>query len=142
MLFRQTSWAILKHLGIPTFLIFDGDKGVEARGLSKGNAEKNVASDVANVTRWNRNLLSLLSLQEEDWPATRVNSEHAIFEDTLEDTLRSEWPEMFSLSDRIKAEDGEWRPKPEDCYQEAARDCEGEIPQSLADILAAVKSKL
>lgn len=138
----STSWAILKHLGIPTFLIFDGDKGVEARGRSQGKSEKNIASDIMNVTRWNQNLLSLLQLQEEDWPATSVSSEHAIFEDTLEDTLKREWPEMFSLSERIKDEGGEWRPKPEDCYREAARDCAGEIPESLADILAAVKSKL
>lgn len=138
----STSWAILKHLGIPTFLIFDGDKGVEARGRSQGKSEKNIASDIANVTRWNQNLLSLLELQEEDWPATRVRSQHAIFEDTLEDELKRAWPEMFSLSERIKDEGGEWRPKSEDCYRQAARDCEGEIPRSLADILTAVKSKL
>lgn len=135
-------WAILKHLGIPAFIVFDGDGGTEARGCRDGKNEEKIKSEVANQVRWNNILLSLLGLPEEDWPETTVERKCAIFADTLEDELRSSWPEMFTLAERMKEGSEEWRPKPEDCYRQAAQECEAEMPQTFTNILSAIKSKL
>lgn len=134
-----TPWAILNELGVPCFMAFDGDRSVEARGVTAGKDPRKIASEKENTTRGNRTLLSLLSVQEEDWPSTGVYRNHAVFADCLEDELTNSWPEMVAYAEGLKNEPGEWRPKPEDVYQQAARDVEGEIPALISSIVDAVK---
>jgi len=67
---------IFQGLGIPTYLVFDGDK--ESKGKRKREA---------NAIRTNRLLLRLLGAPEEDFPASRVESRWAAFEHDLEHEL-------------------------------------------------------
>lgn len=121
-------WGILEELGIPSFVVFDADR-------RSANPDH-----VKNTTRWNKNILSILNAQEEDWPATGVYPRHAVFEDHLEDELKRSWPEMLEHVGKLKVESNDWRPKPEDCYRQAAYEVEGGIPKFAADIIAAVKA--
>lgn len=135
-------WAVLKHLGIPVFIVFDGDDGTADRGHQDGKQEGKIAAEVNDQTRWNRNLLTLLGLPEEDWPETTVGNEYAIFSDTLEGDLQTSWPPMFALAQRIQEETGDRRPKSEDAYQQAAEECEGEVPHTFTEIMAAIKYRI
>lgn len=132
-------WAILEELGVPSFVVFDGDRGVEARGVASGKAHRQVEADKADVARWNSTLLAMLGAPEEDWPATRVYQKHAVFADRLEDELVGAWPEVAKLAEKLKNEPGEWRPKSEDCYRQAAYEVAGEVPKFASEIVAAVK---
>ena len=81
----------------------------------------------------------MLGAPEEDWPATRVCREHAVFADRLEDELVGAWPEVAKLAEKLKNEPGEWRPKSEDCYRQAAHEVAGGVPEFASEIVAAVK---
>lgn len=121
-------WGILEELGIPSFVVFDADRGSVK------------PSDIENAKRWNKNILSLLNAAEEDWPATGVYPRHVVFEDRLEDELKRSWPEMLEHVGKLKVESNDWRPKPEDCYRQAAYEVGGNVPDLLANIIAAVKA--
>ena len=121
-------WGILEELNIPSFVVFDADRN----GVKYSNTNSSI--------RWNRSFLSLFDAPEEDWPATKICSRYAVFENRLEDELQKSWPEMVELVKKLKIESNDWRPKPEDCYRQAAYEVEGDIPKFAADIIAAVKT--
>ncbi len=75
---------IFRHLGIPVYVIWDGDKG-----------------DTDAKPEDNRRLLRLLKQPEEDWPSG-VKDCHACFEVNLETTLKNEIGE--ELFDRLLSE--------------------------------------
>ena len=133
------AFAILEELGVPTFLVFDGDRGVELRGNRDGKDPKQVRSDKNNAARWNSQLLSLVGGPQEDWPESGVFGRYAVFGDRVEEEIVRDWPDVAELADRLGCEPGEWRPKSEDCYRQAARDVEGAVPAFAAEIVAAVK---
>ncbi len=135
-------WAILEELGIPSFVVFDGDHGTEARSKNNGKHEQEILLDVRNATRWNRNLLSLLGAPKEDWPATGVYPKYAVFHDRLEDEMQKHWSGMVEFAESLKAESNEWRPKSEDCYRQAAREVEGAVPKFATDIVTSVRALL
>jgi predicted ATP-dependent endonuclease of OLD family len=78
---------IFEALGIPTYLIWDGDHGIyEAK--EKGNEE--------NCKKANRRLLNICKQTAEDWPSG-VSTVHACFHVNLEATLRDEiGPELYN----------------------------------------------
>ena len=72
---------IFRNLGIPTYVVWDGDKG--------GKGSKPAA---------NRRLLRVLGMDEADWPM-HVDDGSACFEKTMEDTLEQEiGPHVFNQS--------------------------------------------
>lgn len=121
-------WAILEELCIPSFVVFDAD----IAGEKSSNAE--------NTTRWNKNLLTLLGATEENWPTTGTYPRYAVFQDRLESELKRNWPEMLELVEKLKVESNDWRPKPEDCYRQAAYEVDSEPPEFVSSIVAAIKA--
>ena len=76
------SRSIFEGVGIPTFVMWDSD-----RGISVGDNINQGAVDQA--IRENKTLLRLVGEAETDWPA-KVSKAFACFEDKLEVTLRAE----------------------------------------------------
>lgn len=87
---------IFQGMGIPVYLIFDGDK------------DKQGTVQEAGTTRMNRLLLRLLDSPEEDFPKTLISSEWAVFEHDIEDELKKELGEKtyFLLRERVADEFG------------------------------------
>jgi putative ATP-dependent endonuclease of OLD family len=76
---------IFRGLGIPTYIVFDGDKN---------NTKKQAVID--NNKKLNRNLQTMCSLKSIlDFPNTFVQSSAACFEDNLETTLRKDIGKPF-----------------------------------------------
>ena len=71
--------AILTMLGIPCYLVFDGDK-------------RCVPTERANQSKHNRNILRYLEVAEEDWPISGAYDRYTAFEDCLETELTEKWP--------------------------------------------------
>ena len=84
---------IFQGLGIPVYLIFDGDKN------NQGTDQE------AGTTRMNRLLLRLLDSPEEDFPKTQINSKWAVFERDIEDELKRELGEESYVSLRQRVGD-------------------------------------
>lgn len=76
------SRSIFEGVGIPTFVLWDSD-----RGISVG--EKVDQGAVDQAIRENKTLLRLVGEVETDWPA-KISTDFACFEDKLEVTLRAE----------------------------------------------------
>jgi putative ATP-dependent endonuclease of OLD family len=133
------AWAILTELGVPTYIVFDGDADLERRLLERGRDEQDVELAMAQAVQDNRNLLRLLGAAEEDWPSTAVTASYGVFRDTLETELLNLWPEMLEAAEARARASGDWRNKPEDCYREAAREAASDPPEFARDIIAAVR---
>jgi putative ATP-dependent endonuclease of the OLD family len=71
--------AILSMLGIPCYLVFDGDHGC-------------APAENANQSKHNRSILRYLGVAEEDWPSSGAYDRYAVFEDCLETEIREKWP--------------------------------------------------
>jgi putative ATP-dependent endonuclease of OLD family len=83
--------AILSELGIPCFVVFDGDKGAEQRGLRNGQPAEKINEVVQKNITDNRKLLEYLGANEEDFPSTTAYTRYAVLEDTLEPLLNTDW---------------------------------------------------
>lgn len=130
--------AILGELGIPTYIVFDADRGKEARLRERaGNDEVQLAritGEIANTAQWNRRLLVFAGAVEEDWPDSRIAATFAVFADTIE----SEWPEAVAEAGRLANEAGD-DPKRAVWYREAARSVGGDPPELLTRLLESVE---
>jgi len=90
--------AILSELGIPCYVVFDGDNGVVDRmsrkpkkGETDEDVEKKVAKQAAKTIDDNRKLLEYLGADVEDHPETAAHARYAVFADTIEPFLQAEW---------------------------------------------------
>lgn len=128
--------AILKSLGIPTFCLFDGDKGYEARALRTGKDPKKIIEEKSGHVSANRRLLKYFELEVEDFPQKQLTPAVAIFEDHLEEFLSIEWPDWITACQSLEREAGIVLAKNQDAYRKATLDSEGEAPQFLLDVLA------
>jgi hypothetical protein len=131
----------MRQLEIPTYVVFDGDVGLEGRLKGKSSvSEDHRHAKLAEVAKKNRDLLRLCGEAEVDWPARAVRSNSANFHDRLEDDLKSIWPEFAPARDQVAAELG-IEPKAGESYRQAVG-LAGEPPQFLTDVVAAVKELL
>ncbi len=91
---------IFQGLGIPVYLVFDGDKKNQGKNQEPG------------TTRMNHLLLRLVNSPEEDFPETQVNPNWAVFEDDIEAELKKELGDetYLSLRERVATEFGFHRP--------------------------------
>ena len=96
--------AILKSLGIPTYAIFDADKGCEARSIALGKSRVQVNSEVENLKKQNRNLMSYFGLAPVDFPDETETEEVTILEDNLETLMTRDWPEWIEACERVEDE--------------------------------------
>ena len=132
--------AILEDLGIPTFIMFDGDRGCETRMRNSRKSEDNIASEMANRVRQKCSLLSQVGESACDWPSTEVGSSHATFEDNLETFLEAEWPEWIAAVGAIRAAGLGDPQKNGILYKDATRKAAGEPPQHFVDVLRTVRT--
>jgi putative ATP-dependent endonuclease of the OLD family len=132
------AWAVLRELGVPVFVMFDGDKLIEERMRARGvQDEGKIAQQVENIRQQNRHLTRLLAGDEQDWPPASVSADYAVFENTIEDM----WPAAMDRARELAEAAGDWRAKSDDCYREAARDPAVVAPDELKAVLAAVEAK-
>lgn len=131
-----TAWAILEELGVPVFVVFDGDRAIRQRMAGDGKAEADMAAAEADAKGWNRKLLRLLGAAEVDWPDTAVAATYAVCVDAIERC----WPKAIERASEMAAEAGDPRAKPEEWYRQGARELEADPPEFLTSIIAAARA--
>lgn len=130
--------AILTSVGIPTFVLFDGDEGFETRAKAEGKTDRVINDERTKFVKENRLLLGYLDEDVVDFPKDKVGDQSATFGDNLETFLEKNWPEwMFSYKD-IEEQAGIDLKKNNAAYREATLKAAGETPEILKQILSKV----
>jgi putative ATP-dependent endonuclease of the OLD family len=132
-------WAILAELGIPTYVVFDGDSHRPERLESSGRSAEDVERARAEVMSSNRLLLGVLGAAEEDQPETSVHTEFAVLADNLE-TETAAWEGYADELKRCHDELGDRRGKSEDVYRLAASRAATDPPSVFQNIILAARS--
>jgi hypothetical protein len=133
--------AILTLLGIPCFVIFDGDKGCAERMRQNGKQAADIAVAQAAHQRKNRDLLRYLNEPEEDWPTTHVADTCAVFEDKLEHELESSWPAWERHRQDLVTSGLGFHAKHAATYRHATATTPGDLPPILKEILTAARQR-
>ena len=131
--------AILTLLGIPCFIIFDGDKGCEGRMRQNGKQESDIVAAIRDLSQQNRDLLRYLGEQEEDWPITHVADRCAVFEDRLEEGLATLWPAWQQRRQQLVDAGLGFQAKNTATYRHAAATAIGDPPPIFRDVLTNVR---
>lgn len=132
--------AILSLLGIPCFVVFDGDKGCEQRMRENRRDESDIAAVMNDHRQKNRDLMRYLGAQEEDWPATHVTERYAVFSDRLEEELATLWPEWEQRRQELVESGLGFQAKNTATYRHAAVTSPGDPSPILLGILTAVRN--
>jgi putative ATP-dependent endonuclease of the OLD family len=132
-------WAILNELGIPTFLVFDGDAGRADRMRADGRDEAAIAAATEQAALENWEILDVLGAELLDYPPTSATRTHAVFHDTLE-TESARWPGYADELRRRQIQLGDWRGKSEDGYRLAAAGVLAEPPDIFVSIVERVRA--
>ena len=132
--------AILSLLGVPCYVVFDGDKGAADRMRGQGRSESAIAAAQANNARKNRDLLRYLGQDEQDWPGTRATDTFAVFEDNLEQELAVTWPEWDQRRSELIRSGLGFHAKNAATYRHAAATAAGQIPPILLEALNAARN--
>ncbi|MPS77221.1 MAG: ATP-dependent endonuclease [Achromobacter sp.] len=127
--------AILTCLGIPTYVLFDGDSGFEMRAKALGKKQSVIDDERKKFSIENRRLLKYLYETEEDFPSPRVGVRVATFSDHLESYLETEWAEWASTCAEIEAVSGIQLAKNQYAYRVATIEAKGNVPEMLNQIL-------
>jgi len=131
-------WAVLQELGIPTYLVLDGDAGRPGRARS-GKGEAAGAAALLEVARENENMFKLLRAALDPQPPTTVEAAWAVFEDTLEsETAR--WDGYIEELEHRRHELSDWRGKSEDANRLAAAAMPSDPPDVFTSIVEAVRA--
>lgn len=131
--------AILTCLGIPTYVLFDGDCGYEERLRASGKSQAQINDERAKLSTENRRLLKYLGEVEVDFPAEHVGERSAAMNDHLESYLVANWPEWDQSRAAIEASAGMQFSKNQYAYRAATKEATGDVPESLLDILEAAR---
>jgi len=134
--------AILTELGIPCYVVFDGDKEIATRMNSRGKKRQDIAQAESDSKKLNRKLLKYLGATEEDWPASNVSDSFTVIEDTLETWLKLNWPEWEQEKDHMVAAGLGSPDKNSLIYKHAARQAGANPPPLFSDILNKIHSLL
>ncbi len=127
--------AILTCLGIPTYVLFDGDGGFEARATAAGRNQTDINGQRTNFSTENRRLLKYLGETEVDFPSDQVGDRVATLSDQLESYLKANWPEWDRSYAAIETAAGIQLPKNQYAYRTATLEAEGAVPGMLKEIL-------
>jgi len=131
-------WAILAELGVPSYVVFDGDAGIAARMLGVGKSEQKAKAAEAHERQETEIVLSTLGGTAELLPSTTVTPAYAMFADTLE-TEAASWDGFTAAAEAASDELGDWRGKSEDVYRQVAAQLGAEPPKPFRDIIANVR---
>jgi putative ATP-dependent endonuclease of OLD family len=139
--------SILALLGIPCYVIFDGDKGIgERKRLNAQKSEdfvkleREIQTIVAKSCQDNREILRFLGETEDDWPTTGAYTRHAVFEIDLESGLRMNWPAWHNRHTDLIASGIGFPGKHGPTYRRATTDAADKAPDVFQEILAAVRN--
>ena len=127
--------AILTCLGIPTYVLFDGDSGFEARATAVGKSQTIIDGERTKFSTENRRLLKYLGEAEVDFPSEQVGDRVATLSDHLEAYLASNWAEWIASCTAIEAAAGIQFTKNQYAYRTATLEAGGAVPDVLNLIL-------
>lgn len=130
------AYAILTSLGIPTYVLFDGDSGFEVRANIVGKTPAAIAGERTKFSTENRWLLKYLGETEVDFPSEQVGDRLATLSDQLESYLESNWAEWGTAYAAIEAAAGNKLLKNQFAYRTATREAAGTVPHIFNQILA------
>lgn len=130
------AYAILTSLGIPTYVLFDGDSGFEVRANIVGKTPAAIAGERTKFSTENRWLLKYLGETEVDFPSEQVGDRLATLSDQLESYLESNWAEWGTAYAAIEAAAGNKLLKNQFAYRTATREAAGTVPHMFNQILA------
>lgn len=131
--------SILKLLKIPTYIVFDGDKGFEQRMRNDGKNENQIKKEAKNLSSQNRQVLQYIGADEEEWPETGVYDKHAVFEDNLEAEIE-EWAGWDEKRQELINEGLGFGKKDSITYRETSVGCEQDPPPVFSNIVEKVKN--
>jgi predicted ATP-dependent endonuclease of OLD family len=131
-------WAILSELGVPTYVVFDGDAGLKDRMLGKGRTAADAEAAQAWVGQENQQVLRTLGLDPEAQPGTAIAGRYAVFADTIE-TEAATWEGFDAAVKTARDEHGDFRVKSDDAYRHAAATVAAQPPPAFAELLNRVK---
>ncbi len=129
--------AVLQSIGIPTFVIFDGDQGQAERMKANGTEQHDIDNAQQQAVKWNRIIVQMAGGSPTDWPNDVVGATYAVFRDCLETFLAEHWPEVLETVRTKMAEAGTERSKPEEFYEAAAQKAEYQ-PEHVIEVMARV----
>lgn len=139
--------SVLTLFGIPCYVIFDGDEGIDQRMRQRATKdndpiklEKDVLAAVEKNRKDNRQMLRFLAEAEEDWPRTGVCTGHAVFEVDLETELRTAWPAWVDSHKSLIASGDGFSGKHGPTYRRAIADAADKAPDVFQEILTAVRA--
>jgi predicted ATP-dependent endonuclease of OLD family len=127
--------AILTCLGIPTYVVFDGDSGFETRAMAAGKNQTTIDAERTKFLTENRRLLKYLGEAEVDFPPDQVGNRVATLSDHLESHLKFNWPEWGTSYAAIEAAAGVQLAKNQYAYRTATLEAQGTVPVMLKQIL-------
>jgi putative ATP-dependent endonuclease of OLD family len=127
--------AILTCLGIPTYVLFDGDSGFEARAKEVGKNQTEIDGERTKFSTENRRLLKYLDETEVDFPSDQVGDHVATLSDHLESYLNSNWPDWGTSYAAIEVAAGFQIGKNQYAYRTATLEAKGTVPEMLKQIL-------
>lgn len=127
--------AILTCLGIPTYVVFDGDGGFEVRANAVGKKQAVIDNERMNYSTENRRLLRYLGEIEIDFPLDQVADCVATLSDHLESYLDANWVEWAASCAAIEATAGIELAKNQYAYRTATIESQGTVPEMLKQIL-------
>jgi predicted ATP-dependent endonuclease of OLD family len=128
--------AILTCLGIPTYVLFDGDSGFEARLKANGQNQAVIDNERTKLSTENRRLLKYLGESEVDFPPEQVGDHAATLDDHLEALLESNWTEWVASRTLVEADAGIKISKNQYAYRTVTLEAKGTVPEVLKQILA------
>lgn len=128
--------AILTSLGVPVYVIFDGDAGFESRSVANGKTPEKIHEERLGHVSANRNLLKYFGLPEVDFPDQQSADQVAILGDHLETLFDAEWPEWVTACTELESETGVVLRKNQIGYRAATTRAAGAPPQILLDAIS------
>ena len=126
--------AILQALGVPTYVVFDGDSGLAERMRTTGKPETDIARSVSKNGEENRTILQLLGAEPTSQPLTAVTHGYTVFGDNLESEL-SGWEGFGAAVTETMLAQGGWTTKSYDNYREAAATTHARPPRVFEELL-------
>ncbi|MFM0043033.1 ATP-dependent nuclease [Paraburkholderia sediminicola] len=127
--------AILSCLGIPTYVLFDGDSAFEVRANAAGKNQTAIDGERTKFSTENRRLLKYLGGTEVDFPSEQVGDRVATLSDHLENYLESNWTEWATSCAAIEVAAGILLAKNQYAYRTATLEAKGTVPEMLKRIL-------
>lgn len=131
--------AILSCMGIPSYALFDGDRGFEERAVNSGKKQGKIDEERSGHIKSNRTVLNYFGMDATDFPSAQIGSRAAVFEDHLEAFLADEWPLWGQSCEAVEKDTGVSLKKNQSVYRAATLAAEGEVPEMLQKILTMAK---